>query len=79
MVQKSRIKVIVLDSVGRTQQMDMFKSFNVTEGRNLYFERERRRKALEIILGRVTPFGLKKKLVRILVSEGAELISVLGQ
>ncbi len=68
------IEIVVFDGVCRTENADLLKPFDGPEGRKLRLQRQRRGKALQIILKGIPAFRLQKKLMRILSCKGPELI-----
>ena len=68
------IEIVVFHGVGRTVYLYILKSLDSVQRVDLDIERERRRKALEIIFVGIPPFWLKKELVGIVLRKNLELV-----
>ena len=57
------VKIVILNSITRTENLSMFKTGNQMHSLNLDILRQRRRESIEIILVGVTTFRLEEKLM----------------
>ena len=73
-MQVLRIKVIVLDSIGRLEEDGILQPLDSMNGILLNFQRKRGRKTLKIILRRSPTLRFQEKLMRILIGKSTELV-----
>ena len=74
MMQVLRIKVVVLDGIGRLEEDRVLQTFDGMDGIHLDLQRERGRETLQIVLGRVYTFRFQKELVGVLPRKRPQLI-----
>ena len=73
-VQILRIEIVVFHRISRLKEHGVLQSLDGMDSLQLHFQRQRRRKALEVILRRVYPLRLQEQLVGILIGESTKLI-----
>ena len=74
MMQELRVKVVVLDGVGRLKEHGILQTFYRMHSLHLDLQRKRRREALEIVLRRVHTLRFQEKLMRILPGKSSQLV-----
>ena len=72
--QLNRVEIVVFHSIGRTINPGVLHSFDLVECSKLDVHRERRRKALEIVLSPDRSLRLKEKLMFSLVRKDSKLV-----
>ena len=77
-MQGLRVKIIVLHRIGRLKENGILKALNGMYGVLLHFQRKRRRKALQVILGGVFPLRFQEKLVGVFIGKSTQLIFYAG-
>lgn len=74
MTELGRRKIVVLDSISRTEYLSLFKSFDSMKRGGLNRHRKRRGETLKVILIGIPPFGFEKQKMLVLVRESFKFI-----